>query len=368
MRFDVLTLFPEIFTGYLSQSLLKLAIDRGLVRIDLHNIRDWTHDKHHCVDDRPFGGGPGMVIKPEPVVEAVEAVQTMGETPGQVVLLSPQGRPLDQRLVEELAAPPAAAAPVRAVRRVRPASERHPEAAGGFDRRFRHQRRRSRRDGGDRRGRSGWCPACWETKTAAVTIRFPRATACWNLPNTPARASTAGSKCPMCCSAATTARSPGGATRAAGNEPNNDAPTYYHKAATGGRAPEPQVMSQQILANVEKSSLKPAGEIVDFAIGDTVDVHTKIMEGDKERIQIFSGVVIARSGSGSREMFTVRRIVAGQGVERKFPLHSPRIAKIEVKRSGKRPPGQAVLHARASGKATRLRERRTDQKGGDAAE
>ena len=93
-------------------------------------------------------------------------------------------------------------------------------------------------------------------------------------------------------------------------------------------------MSQQILAAVEKSSLKPAEEITDFAIGDTVDVHTKIMEGDKERIQIFSGVVIARSGSGAREMFTVRRIVAGQGVERKFPLHSPRIAKVEVKRSG----------------------------------
>jgi tRNA (guanine37-N1)-methyltransferase len=103
MRFDVLTLFPEIFSGYLTQSLLKLAIDRGLVRIDLHNIRDWTHDKHHCVDDRPFGGGPGMVLKPEPVVEAVEAVQGEGDAPGRVVLLSPQGRPLTQRVVEELA-------------------------------------------------------------------------------------------------------------------------------------------------------------------------------------------------------------------------------------------------------------------------
>jgi tRNA (guanine37-N1)-methyltransferase len=106
MRFDVLTLFPEIFTGYLSQSLLKLAIDRGLVRIELHNIRGWSRDKHHSVDDRPFGGGPGMVIRPEPVVDAVEAVQQQGEAPGQVVLLSPQGRPLDQRLVEELSAHP----------------------------------------------------------------------------------------------------------------------------------------------------------------------------------------------------------------------------------------------------------------------
>lgn len=126
-------------------------------------------------------------------------------------------------------------------------------------------------------------------------------------------------------------------------------------------------MSHQILASVEKSSLKPAEELVDFAIGDTVDVHTKIMEGDKERIQIFSGVVIARSGSGLREMFTVRRIVAGQGVERKFPLHTPRIAKIEIKRSGRVRRAKLYYMRERSGKATRLRERRTDVKA-EAAE
>jgi len=81
-------------------------------------------------------------------------------------------------------------------------------------------------------------------------------------------------------------------------------------------------MSQQILKLVEQSSLK--SEVPHFEIGDTVDVHCRILEGEKERIQIFSGVVIARSGSGTREMFTVRRIVQGEGVERKFPLHSPR--------------------------------------------
>ncbi|HMO86390.1 MAG TPA: 50S ribosomal protein L19 [Lacipirellulaceae bacterium] len=126
-------------------------------------------------------------------------------------------------------------------------------------------------------------------------------------------------------------------------------------------------MSHQILAAVEKSSLKPAEEITDFAIGDTVDVHTKIMEGDKERIQVFSGVVIARSGAGSREMFTVRRIVAGQGVERKFPLHSPRIAKIEVKRSGRVRRAKLYYMRERSGKATRLRERRTDRKPAETA-
>lgn len=103
MRFDVLTLFPEVFSGYMTQSLLKLAIERSLVQICLHNIRDYSRDKHQCVDDRPFGGGPGMVIKPEPTVEAVEAVQSQGAGPGHLVMLTPQGRQLNQTVVEELA-------------------------------------------------------------------------------------------------------------------------------------------------------------------------------------------------------------------------------------------------------------------------
>jgi large subunit ribosomal protein L19 len=116
-------------------------------------------------------------------------------------------------------------------------------------------------------------------------------------------------------------------------------------------------MSDQILKLIESNCIKPASEISEFEIGDTVNVHCRILEGEKERIQLFNGVVIARSGSGSREMFTVRRIVAGEGVERKFALHSPRIAKVETVRS-------AVVH-RAKlyflrdrvGKAVRLKER-----------
>ncbi len=115
-------------------------------------------------------------------------------------------------------------------------------------------------------------------------------------------------------------------------------------------------MSQDILKIVEQSCLKP--EVASFEIGDTVDVHTKILEGNKERIQVFTGVVIARSGSGSREMFTVRRIVAGEGVERKFPLHSPRIEKIEVKRKSVVRRAKLYFLRERSGKAVRLKERR----------
>jgi tRNA (guanine37-N1)-methyltransferase len=103
VRFDVLTLFPEIFSGYLTQSLLKLAIDRGLVQIHLWNIRDWATGKHKSVDDRPFGGGPGMVIMPEPVYAAVEAVRRAAEPAGELVMLTPAGERLTQAVVSDLA-------------------------------------------------------------------------------------------------------------------------------------------------------------------------------------------------------------------------------------------------------------------------
>src|SRR6266567_2307312 len=102
LRFDVLTLFPEIFSGYLTQSLLKLAIEQGLVSVKLWNLRDWATGKHKSVDDRPFGGGPGMVLMCEPVYAAVEAVQSQAPEPGLLVLLSPAGERLTQPLVEEL--------------------------------------------------------------------------------------------------------------------------------------------------------------------------------------------------------------------------------------------------------------------------
>src|SRR3954470_2137204 len=103
MRFDVLTLFPDIFQGYLGQSLLKLALQRGLVEIHLWNIRDWAKGKHRCVDDRPFGGGPGMVLMPEPVFAAVEAVQAQGPEPGLPSLLTADRELLTQSLVKERA-------------------------------------------------------------------------------------------------------------------------------------------------------------------------------------------------------------------------------------------------------------------------
>ena len=125
-------------------------------------------------------------------------------------------------------------------------------------------------------------------------------------------------------------------------------------------------MTHKIMELVEKSSLK--AEPPQFDIGDNVDVHTKILEGNKERIQIFNGVVIAKSGSGTREMFVVRRIVAGEGVERKFPIHSPKIAKVDVKRSGVVRRAKLYYLRHRVGKAVRLTEKRSDRPKAAAAE
>jgi large subunit ribosomal protein L19 len=115
-------------------------------------------------------------------------------------------------------------------------------------------------------------------------------------------------------------------------------------------------MKNEIMTLVEESGLKE--DVPDFDIGDQVEVHQRILEGEKERVQVFAGTVISRKGEGMREMFAVRRIVQGEGVERTFPLHSPKIAKVEVKRTGAVRRAKLYYLRDRVGKATRLRERK----------
>jgi large subunit ribosomal protein L19 len=116
-------------------------------------------------------------------------------------------------------------------------------------------------------------------------------------------------------------------------------------------------MKNKLISAVESSGLKK--EVPQFDIGDSVEVSLRILEGEKERTQVFAGLVISRKGEGMREMFTVRRVVQSEGVERTFPLNSPKIAKIEVKRSGKvRRAKLYYLRDRVGKEATRLRERK----------
>lgn len=104
MRFDVVTIFPAMFGPVFKQGVVGRAIERGVVELKTHDLRDFTHDRHRQVDDMPFGGGPGMVMKPEPVIEAVESLRETNR--GPVILLEPWGERLDQELATELAAQP----------------------------------------------------------------------------------------------------------------------------------------------------------------------------------------------------------------------------------------------------------------------
>ena len=100
MKIDVLTLFPAMFAGPLDESIIKRAREAGRLDLTIHNLRDYAHDRHKTVDDRPFGGGPGMLLKPEPIFEAVESLARAGT---RVILLSPAGRPFSQAIARELA-------------------------------------------------------------------------------------------------------------------------------------------------------------------------------------------------------------------------------------------------------------------------
>jgi len=100
MKIEVLTLFPAMFAGPLDESIIQRARKQGLLDLKIHNLRDWTHDRHKTVDDRPFGGGPGMLLQPEPLFEAIESLR---REKTRVILLSPAGRPFCQAVARELA-------------------------------------------------------------------------------------------------------------------------------------------------------------------------------------------------------------------------------------------------------------------------
>ena len=134
-----------------------------------------------------------------------------------------------------------------------------------------------------------------------------------------------------------------------GRQPGAPAPQHFI-------TPVKNFMNQALLDKIESEQFRK--DAADFGVGDTVRVHTKVVEGDKERIQVFTGVVIGRRGHGLNEMFTVRRISYGEGVERVFPLHSPRVEKVEVERKGSVRRAKLTYLRRRLGKgATLVKER-----------
>jgi tRNA (guanine37-N1)-methyltransferase len=363
LTIDIVTLFPEVIAPFTVASIPGRAAAAGLVTFNLVQLRDFTHDRHATVDDYPYGGGAGMVLKPEPFFEAVESLAP----PGPVVLLSARGRQfghddavrfslgtrltllcghykdVDQRVADRLATEelsvgdfvlsggePAAVCVLDAVVRLLPGALGDHESASGD----------SHYDGllsppsytrppeyrglavpevlrsGDHARIESWRQAEAERLTRErrpdVWERFSRGS------------------CVVYC-------------------PTREPTTHDSRLMT-------EISTMERLAEVAREGLRT--DIPAFDPGDTVRVMVRVREGDKERLQAFEGVVISRRGGGISENFTVRKVSAGVGVERMFPIHSPTIASVELVRRGRVRRAKLYYLRALSGKAARIREKR----------
>ena len=363
------------------------ALSEGRVEVVLTNLRDFAPDERGTVDDKPFGGGPGMVLMCDPVFKAVEHVQALDARRAMVVLLTPQGERLTQNRVCDLAG-----------------RERLILVCGhyeGFDERIRTLADLELSIG-DYVLTGGELPAL--VVIDAVTRLQPGALGaedgaaeesfsaglrpdgsglrlagrgCLSIRSTRGReyrglavpeVLVSGNHAAIAKWRAEQAQERTRRRRAdlAGEVPDEYAMTFTLAGHLGGRAlfedkglkmkqRKGRTMKNAAIMRVEAGVL--VKDRTDFHVGDTVDIGVKIIEGDKERIQVFTGVVTGRRGGGATETFTVRRMVAGEGVERTFPLHSPTVAFIRVVRSGASA-GPNYVPRKRVGKATRLEEQK----------
>ena len=305
MKVDVLTLFPGMFAGVMDESILRRAQEKRRLELTIRNLRDWTHDRHRTVDDEPYGGGPGMVLKPEPIFEAIE--ELAGETT-QVVMLSPQGQPFRQSKARELAG--------------------HEHllmlcgAYEGFDERVRSLVNHELSIG-DYVLTNGALPAM--VVIDAVTRLLPgvlgddsssvEESFSENLleyPQYTRPADFRGMKVPE--------------VLLSGD--HGAVEEWRQEQAVERTAQRRPDLLKEIKEQLRAEPLR-------FKAGDIVKVHTAVKEGGKERTQVFQGIVLGIRGRGLNATFTVRRISYGEGVEKIFPVNSPNVQKVEVERAGK---------------------------------
>jgi tRNA (guanine37-N1)-methyltransferase len=324
MRFDIITIFPEIFGSVFSGGVVKKALEKGLVEVHVHDLRTFTKDKHKQVDDRPFGGGQGMVLKPEPIFAAVEEIRRREGVP--VFLLSPQGRKLDFQYAEDLAQ-----------------NDRIILICGRYE-------------GVDER-------VIQHLVTGEISIGD--------------YILTGGEPAALVVVDAVSRFVPRVVGKA--DSVKNDTfftgllefPQYTRpRDFRGIKVPEvlfsgdhSRIESWRLKKSLEKTRLlrpekQATRDPASFRVGDTVKVHVIIREGDKERVQVFQGDVIAKRGSGLGATFTVRKVSFGIGVERIMPLHSKMIKKIEVVRHGKVRRAKLYYLRKLKGKAAKLKEKR----------
>ncbi len=370
MRIDVFTIFPAMVDGFAAQSLLGRARASGLLDVRVHDLRSGTADPHRSVDDAPFGGGAGMVLMPEPVFTVVERERP----PRPLLYLSPAGRRFDQAWARELAS-----------------TEGFSLLCGryeGVDERVREHLVDGELSIGDYVLGGGevaamvvleavgrLVPGVMGNEASADDESF--SAGLLEYPHYTRPADLRGWGCRRCSGPVITRGSRAGGAPRPWRGPGGTGPTSSRRAAgspttssacspssTSERAPAyprlslvlgvPQAMQPTDL--VDQSSLRT--DIPDFGPGDTLKVHVRVVEGTKERIQLFQGAVIARQGDGIRETFTVRKVSYGVGVERTFPVHAPSVAKIEVVSRGDVRRAKLYYLRDRVGKAAKIKEKR----------
>ena len=377
VRIDVFTLFPEMVAGFAEQSLLGRAQAAGVLDVRAHDLRAQTTDVHRTVDDSPFGGGAGMVLMPEPVFAAVEAV----DPPRPLLYLSPAGRRFDQARARELAAldgfsllcgryegvdervrehlvddelsigdyvlgggEVAAMVVLEAVGRLVPGVMGNETSADDecFSRRPARVPALHPTGGAAGLGRAGG-PAVRRSRAGRTVAPGPGPR-----PTVDRRPDLLEARAAAC---ATTRRRCWPSSTSEPSTPILVSPTQtpLTVSAHGAIAMQPTDL-------VDQSSLRT--DIPDFGPGDTLKVHVRVVEGAKERLQVFQGAVIARQGDGLRETFTVRKVSYGVGVERTFPVHAPMVAKIEVVTRGDVRRAKLYYLRDRVGKAAKIKEKR----------
>jgi tRNA (guanine37-N1)-methyltransferase len=324
MRIDVVTGFPGLLAGPLDESILGKAREKGIVEIVVHDLRDYAPDRHRTIDDAPYGGGAGMILKAEPVFALVEFL-TKQRRYDDVIYLSADGERFTQSSANALSMKDSLILLCGHYK--------------GIDERIRQSLVTREISIGDYVLTGGELPAL--VLIDAIVRLIPGALhdgesmltdsfqdGLLDAPSFTRPPDFRGMRVP----GGAPLRQPrgdrgvahGGAAKADHRAPYGFDGTYINVSATE--------KAMEKLKLVEATQMKSG--IPPFSPGDTVNVHVRVVEGDKERIQQFQGVVIGRHGSGMNATFTVRKVSDGVGVERIFPLHSPRLAKIEKVKDG----------------------------------
>jgi tRNA (guanine37-N1)-methyltransferase len=355
VRIDVLTIFPQLFEPFLRTGILGRAIADGLAAVAVRDLREFTHDRHRSVDDAPYGGGPGMVMRPEPLVEAIEALAGPASEGGPrqiarsalVILLSPQGERLDQASLAALARREHL---VLVCGRYEGVDQRAIDLAVDLELSI-----------GDYVLSGGEVPAM--AVIEGVVRLLPGAVG--NPDSVRGDSFAAGilegpqyTRPPVFRGLAVPEVLVSGEPRGRGEVARGARPGHHPAPPTGPARGARRGRVMKSIDAVHRDSLRK--DLPAFRSGDTVRVHVKIAEGDKERIQVFEGIVIQRRGGGHGATFTVRKISAGVGVERIFPLESPNVAKLEIKSRGHVRRSRLYYLRELTGKKARLREKVRD--------